>query len=203
MGEWIFGKQVIEYSMGSQPIVQFLHANHDKFDLVIAELYTLELAYFLSVKHNAPIVLVSAFDIEYPVFESLGTFSIWSHIPLLSHFSDQTNGFFERLWNRFLSFLYTKIRLSSHTMPLEHRMPNQVAGFPGIRDIEAQASLVMLNSLQILSHSKMEHPGVIDISGIQFKKNEFMVDNLKVKFRFIFKFVHLIFDFSEIFRRSH
>lgn len=181
MGEFRKEASIVKYGMSSNAVIRFLRNPLNKFNIVISELKNQEMTYFISETYDCPLVLISPVDIDYPTFEALGTFSIWSHIPLISHFQDFSNTILKRLSNRIISGIYKRIRKSNHINPIDRIVPNVKGETQGVLKIEERSSLIMFNSLQGLTHSLWDIPGVVDLSGIHINEIGPLPASLKVK----------------------
>lgn len=174
-GVWDHGYFTTEHALKSKHVRNLLRDKDTKFDLVIVELYLNEPMYMLAHRFNAPLVLISCFDYDYPLFDSLGKFSIFSHIPQLHVAGDRNLGFFDRLIDRMLTAIFVWDRRRKYIPwcnKIAFRFFNKFSPLPSVHEIEKRASLVMFNTLRVLDHQSPLTNKILDISRIHLPKSK-------------------------------
>lgn len=171
-GLFYHGKWFTEYALDTQVIEKFIQDDKQHFDMIISELFVQEMMYLFAHKYKAPLVLVSTFDYEYLLFDTLATFSTASHIPLLAHAYNRNENLFNRMKNRIYYFFISRFRKYTYLAQFDEIVDNKFEDYkpiPSTYDIEKEVSLIMFNSLQILDLNKPKIKGVTDIAKIALK----------------------------------
>jgi glucuronosyltransferase len=171
-GIFYHGKWFTEYALDTQVIERFIKNDNQKFDLIISELFVQEMMYTFAHKYKAPLALISSFDYEYLLFDTLATFSTASHIPLLAEAYNRNENLFNRLKNRIYYFFISRVRKYNYLSEMNEVLDQKFEKYlpiPTTYAIEKDVSLMMFNSLQVLDLNKPKVRGVVDIAKVALK----------------------------------
>lgn len=185
---WLNGRAVAFHALLNDDLQIFMKETVGEYDLVIAETFVQEVMYMFSFVHKAPLVLISSKDYSLPHIEALGAFSIWSQNPFLFRANDPSNNLIDRIFNRLKSLILVKMREQFHIRSFDLLSREYFSNIqmyskelPSILDLEGSASMVIFNSLQVLSLSKPKKEGIVDIAGIHIKKKKELPNDVKVR----------------------
>ncbi|XP_032678664.1 UDP-glucuronosyltransferase 2C1-like [Odontomachus brunneus] len=181
LGIWSFVHEIYKHNENitdgtlSHPVMQRLISPNStaKFDLIIVQNLFYDGLYALSIRFNAPLVVISMMSLSANHNYALGNPLLTSTSPdVLLGYDDDMN-----LWQRFVNLYYQLRQIYGYkyiVLPIQERISRKHFGdsIPPIHQLNSRISLILVNSHPFFTYPRADIPAIVYIGGFRVDRQK-------------------------------
>ncbi|XP_031625529.1 UDP-glucuronosyltransferase 2C1-like [Contarinia nasturtii] len=167
------GVILTNWTVSSKNVKEFIKIKQH-FDVVVAEVGSVEAIIAFGNYNNAPVVALSTFGASKATTDLVGTPNFASYVPCVSKPYTDRMTFWQRMQNS-LCYWFSDLVYPLYVMPKQQKLMEKLfpvaKNWPSLEEMRRNVSLVLLNTHTTLGTPRPYTPNMIEVGGMQIPKN--------------------------------